>query len=200
MPSALRTTLWAPSAPITMSASNVSFFEPLLSVTRAPSGVGSRCSSSHFHATFTPSFFKISAKMRSVSSCGSASMKLKRCSSLSMGTENIRLGQSQKLMRRNLRPRSSINFVAPHGSRISRLRGLTPSARDSTTGPSFLSMTRGLKPRRASSTAAVRPTGPAPATSIFWSKFAICLMYGQRMIPTSYEMELAGGTRKRRGE
>src|SRR5262245_6823986 len=52
----------------------------------------------------------------------------------------------------------------PEGSRMSRLWALMPTALLKGVGPSFLSIIRGAEPRRASSTAAVRPVGPASAT------------------------------------
>ncbi len=56
-----------------------------------------------------------------------------------------------------------INFsVTPAGSRISRVRALIARARLSGVGSPSLSMILKGMPRRFSSIAAVRPTGPAP--------------------------------------
>jgi len=63
------------------------------------------------------------------------------------------------------RPRASSWGSTLSAASISKLRGCTPTARDSVVGRSRASTTRTRTPRRASWQAAVRPTGPAPTTS-----------------------------------
>ena len=65
---------------------------------------------------------------------------------------------------RSHNPASIIGWTMPMSSHTSRVRGVTPIARQYGSGTASRSIIRQKTPWRASSAAIVRPTGPAPTT------------------------------------
>ena len=168
---ALRTALWAPSAPITQPASTSL---PLSSRTVTPSALASSLLTRWPHSIVPPSSASRLRNAASISACEmirpvrppSRSMANPICSPASSRPSTVittlLIGSA----------RSGRSPSAPSRSSTSTPRGCRPSAREVTAGPAAASSTLTAMPASRNPHASVRPVGPAPTTTTWGTPLA----------------------------